>query len=121
MKALLCAILTLCSIPLVALAEKQAQPEKKITPGGRLDAIITKNLKAQGLKPNPMSSDEIFVRRIHLDIIGRVPTKQETVKFLRDPAKNKRARLVDELLASEGYVHNFYNYWADLLLSLIHI
>ncbi len=113
--------LTLSLFPLIAAAAGAAPQragdavKKKPNPSQRLDAIIAKGLAANGQKPNPMTSDEIFVRRIYLDVIGRVPTVQEALAFFQNPAKNKRAALVDELLASEGYVHHFYSYWADLL------
>jgi hypothetical protein len=92
-----------------------AEPKPKITANQRIDLLVAKQLDAEGLKPNPIASDEIFVRRIYLDIIGRIPTRAETLAFFESPAKNKRVQLVDELLNSEGYVSHFYNYWADIL------
>ncbi len=81
----------------------------------RIDQLVEKGYAANGITPNPPVSDEIFVRRIHLDIIGRVPTKAETLAFIEDQAPDKRAKLIDTLLDSEGYVANYFNYWADLL------
>ncbi|MEM7602633.1 MAG: DUF1549 domain-containing protein [Verrucomicrobiota bacterium] len=60
-------------------------------------------------------SDEQFVRRIYLDIVGRIPTYTETVSFLDDRDQNKRARLIDQLLDTEGFVSHFFNYLSDLL------
>ncbi|MEZ5432288.1 MAG: DUF1549 domain-containing protein [Verrucomicrobiales bacterium] len=80
-----------------------------------IDHLIAASWKAKGLKGNPPVSDEVYVRRLYLDVIGRIPTIEETKTFLADPAKEKRSRLVDRLLASEGYVHHFYNFWADIL------
>ena len=57
----------------------------------------------------------MFLRRIYLDIIGRIPTAQEAAEFLNNKAPNKRAKLIDKLLASEGYVSHWFNYWADIL------
>ncbi len=80
-----------------------------------IDHLIAASWKAKGLKGNPLVSDEVYVRRLYLDVIGRIPTIEETRTFLADSTTDKRSRLVDRLLASEGYVHHFYNYWADIL------
>lgn len=81
----------------------------------RIDTLLEAEWKKHGLQGNPEVDDATFVRRIHLDLIGRIPTTRETGDFLdsKDPAK--RAKLIDKLLASEGYVQHFYNYWADVL------
>lgn len=60
-------------------------------------------------------SDEQFVRRVYLDIGGRIPTYQETKTFLAERNPNKRAKLIDDLLASEAFVSHFFNYMSDLL------
>lgn len=71
------------------------------------------------VKPNPLMSDEQFVRRVFLDIAGRIPNYDETTKFLKDSASNKRAKLIDTLLDSpdyaDGYTSNMYNYFAEML------
>lgn len=84
-------------------------------PSGRIDSILAGAWKEAGVKPNPMASDEVFVRRVYLDVVGRIPSYEETSRFLQSKAPKKRAELIDELLASEGYVNHFYNYWADIL------
>lgn len=65
--------------------------------------------------PNNPTSDEQFLRRIYLDIAGRIPTFAEAEKFLGSSDRNKRAALIDELLGSEGYVMNQFNFFSDLL------
>lgn len=67
------------------------------------------------VKPNPPVTDEQFVRRIYLDIAGRIPNYDETLAFMRSTEGDKRARLIDRLLASEAYVSHFYNYFAEAL------
>ncbi len=80
-----------------------------------IDSVLQADWKKNGLKANPASDDNTFVRRIYLDIIGRIPTTRETEKFLSSKQENKRAKLIDELLASEAYVQHAFNYWADVL------
>lgn len=64
---------------------------------------------------NPLTSDEQFVRRVYLDVIGRIPNLDETLAFLEDKTPTKRAKLIDMLLDSEGYAAHMYNYVADML------
>ena len=124
-------LLKIVSVPFLAVAlasgigfAKSETPAKKTQPAAiapdseatrRIDQLIQKGYAANEVTPNPPVSDEIFVRRLYLDVIGRVPTMAETVAFLEDKAPNKRAQLIDSLLDSEGYVANYFNYWADLL------
>ncbi len=81
----------------------------------KIDALVDAQLAKEKITPNKQGNDEIFVRRVYLDVVGRIPTLKETTEFLADTASDKRARLIDALIASEGYVQNFYNYWADIL------
>jgi len=80
-----------------------------------IDAILAKDWAANKLKPNAPSGDSVFVRRIYLDVTGRIPTTREVEEFMASKDNDKRAKLIDKLLASEGYVQNFFNYWADVL------
>jgi hypothetical protein len=80
-----------------------------------IDNILAKDWAANKLKPNAPASDTVFVRRIYLDVVGRIPTTREAEEFLASNEKNKRAVLIDKLIASEGYVQNYFNYWADVL------
>ncbi len=81
----------------------------------RIDEFVTKNYRKHGIKPNAPTSDYAFVRRSYLDIIGRVPTFQESQKFLSADSPSKRGQLIKYLLKSEGYVSHWFNYWADIL------
>ncbi|HRQ88674.1 MAG TPA: DUF1549 domain-containing protein [Bacteroidia bacterium] len=65
--------------------------------------------------PNELTSDNQFLRRIYLDVVGRIPTYDEAEEFLNDRSPSKRAKLIDKLLDSEGYVMRMYNYYSDLL------
>jgi hypothetical protein len=67
------------------------------------------------VKENALMSDEQFVRRVYLDIAGRIPSYDETIAFLKDNAGDKRAKLIDTLLDSDGYYSHMYNYMAEML------
>lgn len=81
----------------------------------QIDEILSTDWKKHSLQGNPAVDDNTFVRRIYLDIIGRIPTSREAQEFLTSTAPDKRAALIDKLLASEGYAQHFYSYWADVL------
>ncbi|NNE92833.1 MAG: DUF1549 domain-containing protein [Verrucomicrobiales bacterium] len=84
-------------------------------PSQKIDSILAKSWKEKGVEPGKRIDDQTFVRRIYLDIAGRIPTAEEIRAFEAGKSKNKRAELVDELLDSEGYVNNMFNFWADIL------
>ena len=81
----------------------------------KIDSLVKAKLSNEGLKRNKRSSDAVFLRRVYLDIIGRIPDLQETQSFLASKDKSKRADLIDELLNSYGRTSRQFNYWADLL------
>lgn len=66
-------------------------------------------------KFNPMANDEQFVRRVYLDIAGRIPNFDEASTFIKNSDPTKRAQLIDMLLDSEGYKTHLYNYFAEML------
>lgn len=81
----------------------------------KIDQLVVAQLKKHNQELNDLCSDEIFVRRIYLDVIGRIPSLDETNRFLNSRKKNKRQLLIDELLNSYGHVSHQYNFFADLL------
>ena len=75
----------------------------------KVDVIIANQLKRQRQEmPKPIS-DEKFIRRAYIDIVGRIPTYDEGQSF------TSRKELIDKLLDSKGYTENMFNFWADLL------
>jgi tetratricopeptide (TPR) repeat protein len=81
----------------------------------QVDKLVAANYAKTGTKPNPMSTDSQFVRRVYLDIVGTIPSFRQTSRFLNSPDPDKRSKLIDELLSSEGYASHYFNYWADIL------
>jgi hypothetical protein len=87
-------------------------------PAREIDELLSQDWQKHSMQGNPPASDEIFVRRIHLDLVGRIPTHEETVSFLNDRQPDKRAKLIDRLLASEGCTMHLFHFYADLLRVL---
>jgi hypothetical protein len=81
----------------------------------QVDALIDRHHTASDTKLNAPASDEVFLRRVYLDVAGRIPSLEESTRFLADTREDRRARLIDELLAGEGYVSHTYNWKADQL------
>lgn len=68
--------------------------------------------------PPPLCTDEVFVRRVYLDVIGVIPTLDERARFFRSPDSLKREKLIDELLArDQDYADHWTPFWEDALGS----
>lgn len=83
-----------------------------------IDGYLTAYYEKAGVKPNRRASDDLFLRRVYLDIAGRIPTLEETLAFMKDASAHKRANIIDKLLAGDGYASHNFNYWADILRVL---
>ena len=81
----------------------------------KVDALVSASMVEHQVSPNDRTPDPVFLRRIYLQIVGRIPTLREATQFLRSSSGTKRRDLIDQLLKSEGYVSREFNYWADLL------
>jgi len=101
------------SLPLDAPVEALPKPEafvKTFVDTHVLDGLV--NLR---LPPSPVCDDATFIRRVTLDIAGRLPSLEESRAFLADAAADKRDRLVDRLLASPDYADHFAMKWSAIL------
>lgn len=87
----------------------------RFKPVNRVDRLVLALLKEKKLKPAPLCSDAVFLRRLYVDLLGRIPTCAEAVRFLKNTDSDKRARLIDELLDSEQFNDYQALRWADLL------
>ena len=86
-----------------------------ITNSRYIDNLIETRLRSYNQRPNRPVSDETFLRRTYLKIIGRIPSFDETKAFLSSRGSDKRTRLIDSLLLTEGYVSHWFHFWADIL------
>ena len=95
----------------VTLGEVVKAPKQK----NFIDKHIFKKLELLGLPPSKPCDDSTFIRRVTLDIAGRIPSMEEAKNFLADTRSDKRAKLIDRLLDEPGYAHHFANKWTVLL------
>jgi hypothetical protein len=103
-----------------AAGDKPAAPPppalfETLAKGNGVDACVLATLKEKGIPPSERCTDEVFVRRVFLDAIGTLPTPAEARAFLADRAPDKRARLVDGLLARDEFADCWGLKWGDLL------
>ena len=80
---------------------------------GTIDKFIFQGLKDAGVTPAGLSTDFEFIRRVTLDLTGRIPTPDRVLSFVADTTPNKRAALVDELLAKPEWVDKWTMYFGD--------
>lgn len=80
-----------------------------------IDERVDEKLQQLQFVPSGLCSDEEFIRRAHLDIVGGLPTPEEVQTFLADTSDDKRAQLIDGLLERPEYAKYWALKWGDLL------
>lgn len=83
-------------------------------PAGTIDKYIFQALSAAGVAPAPPTTDYEFVRRIYLDLTGRIPTPAQTLQFVNDTTTDKRAKLIDSLIGSPAWLDKWTMWFGDL-------
>ena len=86
-----------------------------MAPQGRIDELVFGKLKQLGIEPAHVCSDGVFLRRAYLDVIGTLPSADAVRSFLQDQAPDKRAALIDRLLARPEFADYWAMKWCDLL------
>src|SRR5437868_5750531 len=88
-------------------------------PSGSIDSYIFGAMKANNIAPAPKTTDWEFVRRVTLDLTGRIPTPERVFAFVGDTSPNKRANLVNELIASPQWVDKWTMFYGDLFQNTV--
>jgi hypothetical protein len=107
--------------------KEDAKPEepKLGAPSGGAQATATINEQlakfwaANSIRPSRRATDNEFVRRIYLDLLGRIPAAWEVKEYLSDYSNAKRARLINKLLNEKRYSSEFEDHWADIWTTLL--
>jgi hypothetical protein len=98
------------------VARKASTPAEVQALAEKIDQLIAKRWDQTRVQPAPIADDSEFVRRVYLDLAGRIPSVQEARTFIEDKKANKRSRLIEQLLSSPRYVAHFTNIWRALLI-----
>ena len=80
-----------------------------------IDSKVWDKLQLLGITASQPASDSKIVRRLYIDIIGRLPTPEETQQYISDTHPEKLDKLVDWLLEQPEYADHWANKWTDLL------
>ena len=95
----------------LSVFEKPAE----LTQEHQIDALVFGRLRQLDIQPARLCSDEVFVRRVYLDVIGTLPTAEEARAFLLNSDPNKRSNLIDQLLERDEFADYWGMKWSDLL------
>ncbi|HYM11551.1 MAG TPA: DUF1553 domain-containing protein [Bryobacterales bacterium] len=87
--------------------------------GNYIDTIVFRNLQQLGIPPAAPATDQEFLRRVTLDLTGRIPAAQDVAQFLADPAPDKRARVIEKLLAASEWADRWAMFFGDLYKNTI--
>ncbi len=82
----------------------------------QIDLLFREHWDAVEVQPAELSTDEEFVRRVYLDLAGRIPSVSEARQFLRDDSPDRRQQLVQTLLDGPAFVRNFTIRWRNTLI-----
>jgi hypothetical protein len=124
------AALVAASFLLVALGQAAADETQCTPPAAGDEALLSADQLTQRINqaleaawardkvvPAPAADDAEFLRRAHLDIVGKIPSVAEVEGFLADSALDKRSRKIDELLERGAFAQHFANTWRSLMLA----
>lgn len=93
----------------------KATASEPVPPKNFIDDEIFGKMKKDGIPHAPLATDEEFIRRVKLDITGRIPSPAELREFLADQSPDKRARLIDKLVGSPEFVDKWSYFFMDVL------
>ena len=93
-------------------SEEGWQPQP---PLGEIDRLVDEKLRRRQISPSPQCDDETFLRRVSLDLRGRLPSEEEWEEFVSDTGSDKRDRTIQRYLQSEEFVDTVTMRWSDVL------
>ncbi|NLB97864.1 MAG: DUF1553 domain-containing protein [Armatimonadetes bacterium] len=91
------------------------ESDTAFVPANPVDTHVLTALKKKGIAPAHLCSDQLFIRRVYIDLTGTLPTPEEVVAFLEDSNPKKRADLVNRLLEREEFADYAALKWCDIL------
>lgn len=98
----------------VVVPQPLPSPFPEVEANNKIDEFVVAKLKELGIPPSELCSDQVFLRRVYLDVIGTLPTADEARAFLSDSDPRKRSKLIDRLLEYEEFADYWALKWGDL-------
>jgi hypothetical protein len=102
-------------VPVVVIPSGLDYVRPELVEDDAIDRCIDAKLDRLRIVPSGLCTDEEFLRRASLDVVGVAPTREEFERFMADPAPDKRAHLIDELLGRKEFAELWVMKWAELL------
>lgn len=102
-------------IPMVVIPEDLKYQRPQIPANNYIDTHVHNKLHKLRMSPSELCTDEVFLRRLYLDITGLLPTVEESATFLSDPSPDKRSKLIDKLLEKKEFTELWVMKFAELL------
>lgn len=84
-----------------------------------IDECVQRAAEAAGIPMTHLTTDAEFLRRVRLDLTGRIPTREEVVRFLADPSAEKRGRLIESLLGTPEWADRWALFFGDLFRNTL--
>lgn len=101
----------------VVTAEAWKSAPRTLARPQEIDRLVSQGLKDGKIEPAPRTTDEQFLRRIMLDLTGELPMPADVEEFLADKDPQKRAKLIDRLLAGDEFARHQARYWRDVIMG----
>ena len=102
-------------VPVVVIPEDLKYQRPNLPVNNYIDELVHDKLHKLRMTPSELCSDEVFVRRLYLDITGLLPTIEEAKEFLSDSSPDKRAKLIDRLLNKKEFTELWVMKFSELL------
>jgi hypothetical protein len=102
-------------IQTIVIPEGLEYTRPEMTENNYIDSLVHDKLHKLRITPSGNCSDEAFLRRSYLDILGQLPTSEEYHAFIADQGDDKRARKIDELLERKEFTEMWVMKWSELL------
>ncbi|WP_146660389.1 DUF1553 domain-containing protein [Anaerohalosphaera lusitana] len=102
----------------VCVAEPAIEPYEsgdKYVARNKIDALVRATLDEKGIEPAKLCSDEVFIRRVYLDMTGRLPEPWVVRRFLENPRGSKRGAIINKLMETEEFADYWALKWCDIL------
>ena len=103
-------LLMIVAVPHLAYGFDETQ-DSPTEVANRVDLILEDAMQHANVQPYPLAADTTFVRRVYLDLVGRIPTPVETRNFINDRKSNKRQALIEKLANSASYARHAAVFW----------
>lgn len=100
-----------------AKARRTKLPPAASSVAAEIDRVILAELTQAQISPAGRCTDEDFLRRVSLDVIGKLPSPEQVSLFGLNPSPDKRPQLIDQLLTSADYGRNWGRYWHDVVFT----